>query len=64
MSNWLYDFNCWNCRRLKYLDYENHHGYYCTPTTKGKHPVHADDDYVVRCDDYQPMQTDLFEGEP
>ena len=63
MSNWKYDFNCRNCGRIQYVDDGKRKGLYCVPTTEGKKTIHADDDYVVRCDDYQPMQTDLFGGE-
>jgi len=63
MNNWVYDFNCKNCGRIKYIDDGIRKGNYCIPIKDGGDPIHADDDYVVRCDDYQPLQIDLFGGD-
>jgi hypothetical protein len=38
-------------------------GDYCIPIITGKKTIHADDDFVVRCDCYKPVtvQTSFFE---
>lgn len=61
-NNWRYDFNCKDCGNLKYIKDEIRDGIYCTGLMNGKDYMHADDDYVVRCDAYQPRQISLFEG--
>ena len=53
MNKWKYYFDCQNCLNL--------HSYgsgfmYCMPMKNGEHPIHADDDYRVRCDAYKPAQ--------
>lgn len=60
---WKYAFNCRDCLCIKMLDDGVRHGNYCMPMVNGEDPIHADDDYIVRCDCWQPAQTTLFDGE-
>ena len=41
---------------IKHIDDPEHHrhGEYCTATLSGMKTIHADDDYVIRCDSYKP----------
>lgn len=63
-NKWKYECDCKNCAMIQFVnDPENHrHGDYCIPGIQGKKTVHADDDFVVRCDCYQPKaeQMSLF----
>ena len=63
MKDWTYDFNCKDCGQIKYLNDGVWHGNYCIPTKEGRCRMHADDDHVLRCDDYMPMQINLFSME-
>lgn len=56
-GKWFYAFDCKSCERLKYIG----DAFYCVPLMTGNNPIHADDDYVVRCDDYEPTQMTLWE---
>ena len=60
MKEWNYAFNCHDCGQIKYIDEGgNVKGYYCLPTREGRCLMHADDDHVLRCDDYQPLQMQM-----
>ena len=59
MTKWRYDFDCWNCDNEEVVA----GALYCKPTRAGHNPIHADDDYVVRCGEYMPKQMTLWEGE-
>lgn len=65
MAGWRYDFRCRECSQLVYHDDELRVGFYCEPMANGEDPIHADNDYVVRCDRYEPkmVQICLFDGE-
>lgn len=65
-NKWKYECDCHNCEMVKFIDDPEHHrhGDYCTAHLKlGHSPIHADDDYVIRCDCYVPKidQLSLFE---
>lgn len=64
MAHWKYDFDCRKCERLQYVKDDIRDGLYCIPTMNHHDPLHADDDRVVRCDDFRPRsdQMSLFEG--
>ena len=65
MNKWRYAFNCRNCLNCQYVKDEIRDGMYCIKIKasaaegSGYKAMHADDDYVVRCDDYSPMQMQL-----
>ena len=56
-NKWRYAIDCHNCAQLRQIGQDR----YCGPTLDGKKTIHADDDFVVRCDHYVPAQTSLFE---
>lgn len=56
-GRWHYAFSCRNCLNKIRIDTDT----YCVPLRALRDPIHADDDYVVRCDEYQPAQISLFE---
>ena len=58
---WQYDFNCRNCGNMQYVKDEIRDGMYCLPIMNSQPVVHADDDRVVRCDEYKPMQMEMEE---
>lgn len=60
-NKWRYECDCHNCANVKFVCDPEHcrNGYYCIPGIEGKQTVHADDDYVVRCDHYCPQTTQL-----
>lgn len=61
-NKWKYECDCSNCEMVKFIDDPAHHrhGEYCTAHLNlGKSPIHADDDYVIRCDCYTPKATQL-----
>lgn len=62
MSKWRYAFNCRDCLETCELHDGVHDGRYCMQTLLGRNPIHADDDYVVRCDKWEPAQHTLFDG--
>lgn len=55
--SWRYDFDCRDCQQQKRISGE----IYCVPIREGRHCISADDDYVVRCSEYQPKQWSLFD---
>lgn len=59
MNKWRYDFECKDCANLKYVKDEIRDGNYCAILMNGTDPLYADDDYVLRCDRYEPMQIRL-----
>lgn len=63
MSNkWKYECDCKNCAMIQFVNEPEHHrhGNYCVAgIALGKSPIHADDDYVIRCDCYQPKTEQL-----
>lgn len=59
---WQYAFNCRDCGNLKYVKDEIRDGMYCVPLMNKEKIMHADDDYIVRCDSFRPLQHSLFEG--
>ena len=65
VERWRYDFDCHHCTRVQYIKDGVRDGFYCVPMTEGRSPIHADDDRVVRCDDYcsnLPDQISLFDN--
>ena len=64
-NRWRSECDCYNCAMVEHIvDLEmSRDGDYCIPTIMGKKTIHADDDFVVRCDCYKPVtvQTSLFE---
>lgn len=52
MNNWRYDFDCRDCGNKVQVGND----VYCIPGRALKKPIHAGDDFVVRCDEYKPMQ--------
>ena len=60
-NKWKYECDCKNCANVKYVNYPEYHrdGMYCIPCIEGKKTVHADDDYVVRCDFFCRKHTQL-----
>ena len=58
-NKWVYEFDCKNCDMVKFVDDPEHkrHGDYCTAEISGKKTIHADDDFVLRCDCYTPKST-------
>ena len=59
-GKWKYAFDCRNCSHVKYIKDGIRDGYYCVPGITGSQGMHADDDYVVRCDSWAPAQVSLF----
>ena len=55
-NKWRYECDCNNCEKVKRIvDPAKHmNGDYCTATVAGLKTIHADDDYVIRCDQYEP----------
>ena len=66
MSKWVYECDCKNCDMIKFVNDPEHHrnGLYCAAAIAGKRTVHADDDFVVRCDCFAPKfeQASLFDA--
>lgn len=63
VERWRYDFDCHHCTKVKYIKDDIRDGFYCIPMVTGHDPIHADDDRVVRCDEYEssrPDQMSLF----
>lgn len=63
VERWRYDFDCHHCTRVKYIKDGVRDGLYCIPMVEGRDPIHADDDRVVRCDEYvsnRPDQMSIF----
>ena len=58
-TKWKYECDCTNCANIKFVDDPEHHrhDFYCIPAIEGKKTVHADEDFVIRCDCYQPIST-------
>ena len=56
-NRWRYAFECRLCANKHTED----GAVYCTPIRSGTDVIHADDDYVLRCDGYVPAQYSLFE---
>ena len=56
---WRYDFACRNCGNMQYVKDEIRDGMYCLPLMNGEDPIHADDDRIVRCSCYKPMQMEM-----
>lgn len=56
-GRWIYDFSCRDCMNKVRIGADS----YCIPLRAGRDPLIAGDDYVVRCSEYQPEQTSLFE---
>lgn len=64
VERWRYDFNCHQCSKVKYVKDNVRDGLYCIPMVEGRDTIHADDDRVVRCDEYvssRPDQMSLFD---
>ena len=57
MSNWRYDFDCKDCQQQARIG----DAFYCLPIRSGRKCISADDDYVVRCSEYEPRQRTLFD---
>lgn len=65
VPKWRYDFDCKHCTKVKYLDDGIRKGFYCMPTVNGMDNIHADEDRVVRCDEYESNrinQLNLFDS--
>lgn len=65
VPRWRYEFDCHHCAKVKYLDDGVRKGFYCMPMVKGIDHMHADDDRVIRCDEYvsnRPDQISLFDN--
>ena len=65
-NKWRYDFDCSNCSMIQYINDPKHHreGNYCIAhIERGSSPIHADDDFVLRCDCYSAKldQMSLFD---
>ena len=60
-NKWRYECDCNNCEKVKRIvDPEKHmNGDYCTATVAGLKTIHADDDYVIRCDQYEPKMEQI-----
>ena len=56
---WKYDFKCRDCENMQYVKDEIRNGWYCVLLMNLHDPIHADDDNVVRCDEYKPMQMQM-----
>lgn len=50
-GRWHYAFSCRNCLNKIRIGADT----YCVPLRALRDPIHADDDYVVRCDEFDPM---------
>ncbi|MBO5953425.1 MAG: hypothetical protein J6Q53_04800 [Oscillospiraceae bacterium] len=65
-NKWRYECDCSKCSQIQYISDPEHHreGNYCTAVLDGKKTIHADDDYVIRCDCYAPRfhQTSIFDS--
>lgn len=64
-KRWLYDFNCNKCCNLKFINdsITNRNGLYCIKQidlldNNQSNCIHADNDFVVRCDFYQQIFID------
>jgi len=51
-GKWRYECDCHHCAKVKYVNDGVRDGYYCIPVMNGEEPLHADDDYTVRCDQF------------
>jgi hypothetical protein len=60
-NKWRYECDCHNCANVEYVfdPANSRDGDYCIPGIMGKKTVHADDDYVIRCDYYSPKVAQL-----
>ena len=60
-NKWKYEVDCRNCTLVQFVDEPEHHRYdeYCIATLAGKKTIHADDDYVVRCDCFTQKEEQL-----
>lgn len=66
VERWKYDFDCHHCTKVKFINDGIRNGFYCIPMVDGGDPIHADDDRVVRCDEYASSRMDqmsIFEEE-
>lgn len=65
VKRWQYNFDCHHCERVKYIRDGVRNGFYCGPMVEGRDPIHADDDRIVRCDEYidnRLEQLSIFDG--
>lgn len=60
---WRYAFNCKDCLQIRELHDGVHEGRYCMAMLRGEETIHADDDRILRCDCWQPVQRTLFDEE-
>lgn len=61
MSKYEYLFSCSDCENMKYVNDSIRNGMYCTLLMVGNNPIHADDDYKVRCNCYRARQATFFD---
>jgi hypothetical protein len=53
LPKWRYAFNCKDCLHIQTINDGVREGDYCMRSVVLEHsPIHADDDRVVRCDEY------------
>ena len=67
VERWRYSFDCHHCTKTKYIKDNIRDGIYCIPYVEGRDPIHADDDRVVRCDEFASSlmeQMSFFEEVP
>jgi len=55
-NKWKYLCSCKNCTHVQYVKDEIRDGLYCVMMLQGKRTIHADDDFRVRCDQYNPKE--------
>lgn len=53
-GQWTYECDCWKCSNIEMVKTQYGYERYCKPTRQGRKVLHADEDYVVRCDAYMP----------
>ena len=56
-GRWVYTFLCQDCMNKVRIGTKT----YCVPIRAGRGCIHADEGFVLSCDEYQPEQTSLFE---
>lgn len=54
-NRWKYEFRCRDCAKRTLIGKD----VYCMPMRAGKDPIHADNDFRVRCDEYLPAQMEM-----
>lgn len=55
MNRWRYEYDCRGCTNKETVNGAE----YCIPLRALRHPTHADDDFVCRCDEYRPGQISM-----